>query len=261
MFFSLSKIFGAIFSPLNLVFLLLVAGALIAVFSKKTGRSVKVLGMALFILFGLVPLGPHMLSALENYYDRPATMPEKVDGILVLGGSFETAISAERGVTALNDTAERVTTALALAHQYPQAIIVFSGGNGHLMGGQRTEAQDAAAFLSSIGFDDTNVIYEDQSRNTYENIKFSEDLVLPQEGETWLLVTSAYHIPRALAVARKQGWPGIVPYPVDYRTTGKSPWLPDQFDMLGYMAELQLALHEYLGIAAYQATGKISLPL
>lgn len=259
MFFLASKIFWLLFSPLNLVFLIILGGAVATAFSKKVGRSVMALGLFLFIMFGIFPLGQNMLAFLEDRYKRPAAMPERVTGILVLGGTFMTHISEARGVPAVNETAERIYDALALARQYPQAIVLFSGGNGLLGGGEWTEADDATIFLKHIYFPEEHVLFEDESRTTFENIKFSQRLVMPQPGETWILVTSAYHMPRAAAVARARGWGDIIPYPTDYRTTGPTGWLPRDLDLLGNFYDLHVAMHEYLGLIAYQLSGKISL--
>ncbi len=259
MFFSLSKIFWALCAPLNLIFLILLGGALVTLFSRAIGRSLMVLGMFLFIVAGIVPTGRQLLVTLENQYTQPATMPENVDGILVLGGSSETVISEARGDVALNDSAERFFTALALAKQYDQALLVFSGGNGKLVNRIGNESADLQKILQAQQFPEDNVIYESESRNTYENFVFTKELVLPQPGETWLLVTSAFHMPRSVAVAKSTGW-DVVPYPTDYRTTGSESWWPTGFNMLGNMHDLGVAVREYIGLIAYQFTGKISLP-
>ncbi|MCB9995682.1 MAG: YdcF family protein [Rhodospirillales bacterium] len=260
MFFGLSKIIGAVLSPLNLTFLLFAGALLLTVFSRKAARSFFLLGFLLMILCGVLPLGSNLLVQLENSTHRPEQMPERIDGILILGGSFDTALSETRQAIALNETAERIVDALALARQYPQAVIVYSGGNGRLTGRIGTEAQAMAGLLDTLTIPDDNFIYEDESRNTYENIVFSKDLVLPQEGEHWLLVTSAFHMKRALAVARTAGW-DMIPYPVDYRTRGEMKWLPTGLNLGGNYYDAHVALHEYLGLLAYQLTGKISLPL
>jgi len=258
MFFTASKIIWGILSPLNLVFLVLLCGAVMSIFSKALGRSLMALGLFLFVAFGIFPLGQNMLAFLEKQHERPAAMPERVHGIVVLGGSFMTHISEVRGVTAINETGERIIDGLTLAKRYPDAILVFSGGNGRLLGGDRTEAEDAELFLRETGLTAENVLYEDQSRNTWENIKFTRNLLMPQPDETWILVTSAYHMPRAMRVAKALGWT-MIPYPTDYRTPGYGGWLPRDFDMLGNFYDLHVAMHEYIGLAAYQLSKKISL--
>ncbi len=261
MFFSLSKIIWALLSPLNLIFLIFVLGMVVSLFSKVQGRSVLMLGFVMFAGFGLFPVGQYMLILLEKHHERPAALPDRVDGILVLGGTFNSSVSEGRGLPAMNEAAERVVDALALAQKHPNALVVFSGGNGKLVNNGRTEADDIALFLERVGFSEDNVIYEDESRNTYENIKLTKELILPQPGETWVLISSSYHLPRAYAVARKQKWGGIIPYPTDYRTSGDVSWIPSEFDFLENFYNLHVALHEYIGIAAYHFTGKITLPL
>lgn len=230
-------------------------------FSKSRGRAVLILGFVMFAGFGLFPVGQNMLVLLEKHHERPSNMPDRIDGILVLGGAFTSSVSEGRGIPALNEAAERVVDGLALARLYPNSIIVFSGGNGDLLNKDRAEAEDVSLFLKAVEFPEDNVIYEDVSRNTHENIKFTKELILPQREETWVLVSSAYHMPRAYAVARKQGWGTIIAYPTDYRTTGKVSWVPRKFDVLDHFKDLRVALHEYIGIAAYHFTGKITLPL
>lgn len=262
MFFPLSKIVWAVLSPLNLVFLVLLGGGAVSLFSRR-GRGLVVLGMLLFAAGGIFPVGHHLMARLESRYQAPDPMPARVDGILILGGSFMTDISAARGMVSVNETAERLFEGLALARRYPDAIVLFSGGNGRLGGGERTEAEDAELFLKTLGFPDDNVLFEDRSRNTFENFVYSRQIVLPRDEDTWIVVTSAWHMPRAMAVAQATGWTNVVPYPVDYRTKGGDEavgWMPRGFDVLGAFSDLQVALHEYVGLAAYYMSGRISLP-
>ncbi|MBI4030219.1 MAG: YdcF family protein [Proteobacteria bacterium] len=215
------------------------------------------MGVALLLFFacGLAPLGLDSLVALENKYARPAAMPEQVDGIVVLGGAFDTYISAKRGAATVNDGGERVFEAIALAKRYPMAVPVFSGGEGLLFEDTGPESDDMAAWMEAAGVDPARFIFEDESRNTRENLLFTKNLVLPQEGETWLLVTSAYHMPRAMMVARGAGWE-LVPWPVDYRTDGKIRLWPQKFDVAGNFYKTDLALHELVGMAAYRLLRK-----
>lgn len=184
---------------------------------------------------------------LENRHARPAAAPERVDGIVVLGGAFDTYISAKRGAATVNDGGERVLEAVALAKKHPMAVPVFSGGEGLLFEDTGPESDDVKAWMDAAGVDPARFVFEDESRNTRENILFTKNLVLPQEGETWLLVTSAYHMPRAMMVARAAGWE-FVPWPVDYRTDGKIRFWPHKFDVAGNFYKTDLALHELLGI-------------
>ncbi|TIU18533.1 MAG: YdcF family protein, partial [Mesorhizobium sp.] len=82
------------------------------------------------------------------------------------------------------------------------------------------DAETAPRLFAALGVTADRLILENRSRNTYENAVFTRELVTPKPGETWLLVTSAFHMPRAKALFDKAGF-ATVPWPVDYRTSGK----------------------------------------
>jgi uncharacterized SAM-binding protein YcdF (DUF218 family) len=254
----ISKIVWLFLSPINLMFLVMLVGALLSHFEKKA-TAIRFYGLAFLILFlfGLMPFGTDMLALLEARHKRPAELPAHIDGIIVLGGAFETDIGeARKGIVSLNDQAERATEALGLAQQHPEVILIFSGGNGLLSGGTLTEAESAEQFFKMVGFDDSAVFYEDQSRNTFENVKFSRLMFYPDPAETWVLVTSSYHMPRAVAVFETQGWQ-VIPWAVDYKTDGKFYLFPQRFDIGGNLRKSALALHELTGLIVYRLTGRI----
>jgi uncharacterized SAM-binding protein YcdF (DUF218 family) len=135
----------------------------------------------------------------------------------VLGGSINPALSA-----ALVDTSER-------------------------------EADVARAVLAAVGLDTDRVTFERDSRNTYENAIDGKRLADPKPGETWILITSAYHMPRAVGCFRAQGWP-VIPYPVDYGTEPHGN--PPTFSLLGGLDEVHWALREWLGLVFYALAGR-----
>ena len=258
MFFHLAKLGWALLAPLNLIFVLLLLGGVLLFKNAMWGRRVILTAAALFFVVGILPVGPDMLVWLESRYERPATLPERVDGIIVLGGIFETQITLARHTPAINGQVERVLEALALVKKYPRAKIVFSGGNGRWLTQAPPETSDAAQFFKSMGLSDDRVIYEDKSRNTYENAVFSQHLALPTAHSNWVVITSAYHMPRAAGVFRSITWPGTLTFqPVDYMTTGQYEWLPHRFDVLGNVYDFSVAFRELVGIAAYRLTKKI----
>ena len=106
-----------------------------------------------------------------------------------------------------------------------------------------------------MGFDTKRIIYEGQSRNTFENAEFSKKLVSPKNGEVWLLVTSASHMKRSVMIFNSSGW-DVVPYPAGYLTRGDYKLIPN-FYVLENMYKLQIAVREMIGIMAYTLTGKI----
>lgn len=107
----------------------------------------------------------------------------------------------------------------ALARRYPQARLVFTGGSGNLGGGSPSESEIVGRYADPMGLPRTRLILEDRSRNTRENAAFTADMVKPKPGERWLLVTSAWHMPRAIGCFRQAGF-AVIAYPVDYRTGG-----------------------------------------
>jgi uncharacterized SAM-binding protein YcdF (DUF218 family) len=257
-FFYLSKIFWFAAAPLNLLFLLLAAAMLAGARGwRRFSRGLGGAALLLFLICGISPAGYDLLVLLESRYPPPlaAARPARADGAVILGGSFYTHVTQARGVPAVNDNAERVLAAAQLARLYPQAEIVFSGGYGRLAGKARPEAEDVRLFLDTYGIGGAHMRFEEKSRNTYENLKFARQMAQPRPGQRWLLVTSAWHMERAMRIARRLGWE-MIPWPVDYRTTGRYRLLPPDCDIPGRFYETQLALHELAGIAIYRLTGK-----
>jgi uncharacterized SAM-binding protein YcdF (DUF218 family) len=163
-------------------------------------------------------------------------------------------LTHHRGQAAIGAAAERLFAMAALAKRYPQAKLVFTGGSGRLFAQDKKEAHLVAPLIQSLGVDSARAIFEDQSRNTTENATFSRRLADPKAGETWLLVTSAWHMPRTVGSFRKAGWP-VVAYPVNYTTTGES--MPPLLFNFGYgISSLGGAMHEYAGLFFYWLTGK-----
>jgi len=255
MTFALSKILWPITQPSNLLLLLLVIGLVAwrARDARWGRRLVTAVGLGLAVL-GLLPVGSGLLHPLESRFPQPRAMPAKIDGIVVLGGAIQRKLSQVWGRPALNERAERMTAALALARRYPAAKLVFTGGIGGLSQAGPTEAEVARAFFAEQGLDPARILFEHRSRNTYENAIDSYRLVHPAPGQIWLLVTSAFHMPRALGVFRQAGWT-MIPYPVDYQTTGGFPsdW---QFDVAANLARVDLAARAWLGLVAYRLMGR-----
>lgn len=241
--------------PVNLAILSLGFGVVVARFCKVTARVCIGFSLVLLIVFGVLPVGQGMLYALESRV-AAGDVPARVDGILILGGAIDTRESAAFQQAQVNDGADRIINALMLARAHPEAKIVFSGGSGLLERQVSGEADFMKTVISGLGFDSHKIIYETESRNTAENIHNSFDLVKPQAGENWILVTSAFHMPRSLGIARKTGWE-LIPHPVDYRSYGYYPILPREFDALDNLRAANLSIREFIGLLAYKMTGKI----
>ena len=186
---------------------------------RRLANWLVVTSLVLIAFAGYSPLGEMLILPLEQRFPPwdPAHGPP--DGIVVLGGAIEPDISIARGFVALNDAAERITATAELARRYPDVRIIFSGGSASLFPGGVLEAPYAVKILEALGIAHDRITAEEQSRNTIENAVFSRLIAEPKPGERWLLVTSAFHMPRAIAVFRAAGFP-IEAYPVDWRTRG-----------------------------------------
>ncbi len=258
MFFVLSKVLGFFALPSNLVISLgLVGVVLLATRFSRAGRGLVVASLLLLAIFGLSPIGNTLIVPLEDRFPRWTGAGGDPDGIVVLGGAVTPEVSAARGEIALNEAAERMTVIAGLASHYPKAKIIFSGGNASLFDRENTEAEFALRLFESFGISRGRVLAEDRSRNTIENAAFTKALALPKPGERWLLVTSAYHMPRAIGVFRRAGFP-VEAFPVDWRTRGLADVvLP--FNSVGDgLRRTDTAVHEWIGLFVYWLTGKSS---
>ncbi len=248
--FILAKIAEFLLAPADLVAGLVLIGAIL-LFTRRwrLGRGLVVL--AAILQLGSAQIDPWLRRALEDRFAL-ATEPRHVDGIIVLGGAIEPQLSVARGRPALG-SADRVTAMVELAHRHPEARVVYSGGSGNLLDQADKEAPQLRMLLDSMGIGVAGMTFEDQSRTTHENAVFSKRLTAPQPGETWLLVTSAMHMPRAMGAFRAIGWP-VIPYPVDYTTLPSTP-MGLSFNLGSGPAHLQAVLHEWLGLAQYRLMG------
>ncbi|MBL8584028.1 MAG: YdcF family protein [Rhizobiaceae bacterium] len=256
MFFEISKIFGFFAQPLN--FSIFVLG--LCVLAALLGwHRLSFAGMAMVFvvmaLSGWTSLGARLLTPLEDRFPRPMAAPERVDGIVVLGGGLEGAINLARGGYELNSGGDRFVEAAILARRYPDARIDVSRGTATQNQAGAGEAATAPRLMTALGVEPDRLILENRSRNTYENAVFTRELVTPKPGETWLLVTSAFHMPRSVALFRKADFP-IVPWPVDYRTSGNEGYGFFRDNPQDAMQNTAVAIREWIGLVAYYLSGR-----
>jgi uncharacterized SAM-binding protein YcdF (DUF218 family) len=254
MFFLASKILGYLLAPVHVaIFLCAVGATLLYTRWQGWGRALATVGAFALLLMGFTPLGDMLAAPLESrFHEAPRDLPAPPDGIIVLGGAADAELSAERNWPSLSEAAERLTTPIALMRKYPQARLIFSGGSAAPPGFPEIEV--AKQFWSDAGVDESRVIFEGRSRNTVENAVFTRELVQPKAGERWLLVTSAMHMPRAIGVFRKAGFP-VIAFPVDYRTH-RDIWRLEFPGALRALSLVESAAHEWAGLLAYWLTGK-----
>ncbi len=253
----MSETLWALLQPSSLL-VIAIALALVGTWLRwhALAASLLTLVLASIAVAVVLPVTEWIAGPLEEQV-APVALPARVDGILVLGGAVEWRITASRGQLTLNEAGERIAAAAALAQRYPQARLVFTGVF------QDTFAQDFRAHGTERSlwygpvFADRDVRYLGSARSTFEDALVALRETPPAPAETWLLVTSAMHMPRALATFRTQGWTTLVPFPVDYRTTGTA--LPGfDWDVAGTLADLDVAVREWGALQVYRRTGRIS---
>ena len=244
-------------SPISL---LIIAALLGTIFARgrfgRVAQAVSVAASALLLIGAAAPVGLALISSLENRFPSPpADMPEPY-GIIVLGGAMDGNTSTARG-QAIFDEGERVIQAVRLAQRYPDAHIVFTAGTASIFPRSSTEALEARKLMAELGVDSDRIALEEKSRNTDENALFTAAIVHPKPDQRWLLVTSAFHMARSMGVFERVGF-NVIAYPVAFRTLGPG------LERLGCCASpgknlqlLEIALREWIGLAAYRVTGRI----
>jgi uncharacterized SAM-binding protein YcdF (DUF218 family) len=253
-FFVVSKIFWALARPNTLALVLAVIGAALLWRGRRFGRWPLALGLGWYVAVFVLPVAALLTLPLEERFPRPADPPAKVDGIVVLGGAVEQELTAAHGIPALNGAAERMTEAVALARRYPEARIVFTGGSSKVMGGGPNEVETSRLLFAELGLPPERLIFEEEARNTWENAVLTRRMVEPKPGETWLLVTSASHMPRAMGCFRGAGW-SVIPWPVNY-TTGRDPGLWWNWPFPTRLNQAEWAMREWVGLIAYHLMGR-----
>lgn len=260
MLHALSKIAGFLLQPSHLMLIAIGVGLAVAwrQASRRRGLGLAAAALALYVLVGLVPLGNALLLPLEQRFaDAPATdaIAGPLAGIVILGGFEDGWVSSGRPGLTVNEAAERLTEGIRLALKRQEARIVFTGGVGRLWPAGVAAGGPVGKLITDLGIAPTRIVLEQRSRNTLENALFTRDLVAPKAGERWLLVTSAYHMPRSVGVFRVAGFE-VVPYPVDYRTRDAGDiWR--LFDRVPAGHErLDLAAREWIGLLAYWLMGR-----
>ena len=253
-FFTLSKWLWLLFSPAHLILLLLlIAWLLLLLGRRRRGMQLMTLLLLALLLLTWFPVGDALLYPLESRFPANPRLPQQVDGIVVLGGSVMPETSRYWRQLEVNEAAERLGAFIELARRYPDARLLFTGGNASLNPGRSTEASQVGRLFRTAGIGD-RVVMENQARNTAENARFAKQRLTPKPGEKWILVTTAYHMPRSIGVFCRQGW-SMIPYPVDHYSLPEK-LLDPRPQLLANLNKLQAALHEWMGLFAYRLTGR-----
>lgn len=257
MFFVLSKTIGTMLVPVNFLIGIGVLGALLLLTRWAVlGRRLLVFSVLLLAVCGFSPIGTLLILPLEERFPPWDPSHGAPDGIVVLGGGIDPDLSAVLGRPALGHSGERVLATAELARRYPKARIIYSGGNPNLIGDDSSkEADYGLAMLEELGVAKARLTTERQSRNTFENAEFAKAIARPKEGERWLLVTSAFHMPRSMGLFRRAGFK-VEAYPVDRRASKSEAFSFYSLAMNG-LERTDIATREWIGLTAYRLTGKI----
>ena len=266
LFFVISKAAHILIEPLNWL-MILIAFALLFLLLRKNHLLRRVLGIAFCLGFfiGYMPTSQLAMRILEDAVPQTPITPEllgQVGGVLVLGGAIEGgSIARDRGEVSIYSSAERVTKAFQLLRHYPDLPFIFSGYSGRLLPQGLSEADAFKQLLQEQGLSNHLGFYENQSRNTYENMLYSKkiiDGIAEKVGvpvKPWLLITSASHMLRSMQVAHEQGI-YVLPVLVDYQTSKQTSW--HRFDLVEGGDQWNRLIHELIGMVAYWISGKAS---
>jgi len=266
LFFVFSKIVQFCIEPLNWAIVFVVLSLLfLGLRSPHLSKRFLLLALVDLLLIGWLPSSEVFLRALEDATPKVnlTQMSEKdFGGIIILGGAIEGGeITVDRGEISIGSAAERVTKAFELIRRYPELPFIFSGFSGRLSPKGMSEADAFKQLVAEQGLPDKFAHYENQSRNTYENVVFMKPMIMEfgaksanDTPKAWLLITSASHMYRSLKIFQKQGIE-VIPIPVDYQTGNRLHW--GSFDLIEGAKQWNNFLHELIGLLAYRLTGKI----
>lgn len=257
LFFLISKIAWLILSPDSLLLILILVTLFLLYKGKiKPAKILLTVISGILLILSFFPVGEWLLYPLETRFKTNPELPAKIDGIIVLSGAEDPLLSSVWEQVELGAAAERDLAFLTLAKQFPQAKLIFTGGTGSLTHQEYKAADVAKNLFEQQGFDITRIVFERESRNTYENVTNSKNLIKPLKTESWILITTSWHMPRSFGIFCKAEWP-VIPYPVDHQTE-KGNLLRINFDLLDNLQTLKTAIKEWFGLVAYYLTDKTS---
>ena len=254
-FFWLSKSLWFLLSPLNFMLLCLGLVWLLWLLNiRKYLKSLTTIVLLTLYAMAIFPLGSSLLYPLENRFETNPVLPQEIEGIIVLSGAINADKSNLWDQTEVNGAVDRELAFIKLARRYPKAMLVYTGGSSNLIAQENKAADVARQLFSELGLSPERIIFERDSRNTWENAQLSFQSVQLGLSRPWILITSAFHMPRAVGVFCKTGWP-VIPYPVDHYSSPERSFKLG-FNLASRAGMLDLAVHEWLGLLAYRLTGK-----
>lgn len=254
MYFIASKTLGFFLVPSNLIACVALLGLVLMHLRKPIGKKLAIVALAVFTIAALSPLGNMILVPLEQRFPYMRFPEHPIEGIIVLGGSYDTHAGYIATIV-LNEDTEPMAVVANLAHRYPEAKIIFSGGTASLSKiTMPSEAEIAKKLFISFGVDPRRILVEDQSRTTEENAVFSARLLNPTKGSRWLLVTNAFHMSRSVGSFRRAGF-SVIGFAVGWRTHGWRDFFWPTGNATENLRRVDVATHEWIGLSVYRVLG------
>tara|TARA_Y100001936_G_scaffold253442_1_gene318123 strand:+ start:20 stop:802 length:783 start_codon:yes stop_codon:yes gene_type:complete len=255
MSFYLSKTIWVLLNPFNIFILFTISTIILYLISfRKISITIFLINSLYLILISFFPVGDYLIYKIEKEYHSNINIPDKLDGILILGGATNPSMYKEFNQISVNDSAERLIESVSIINRFKSSKVIFSGGSGVVNRPDLGHSQVAKLFYEKIGMGESRIIFEDNSRNTYENILFSKKIANPQKNQSWLLITSASHMKRAMLIGSKHNW-HLIPYAVDFKTMKILKFIPN-LNLLYNLNAFQQASYEWLGLISYYLMGR-----
>lgn len=249
-----SDLLWALLRPSNVLFSLLLLGFLVGFRWRVAARRLVGLALIGMVLPAFLPVTDWLALPLETRLFAPNPLPEEVDGIVVLGGAVDWDVSQAWGQLNTNSMGERMIAAGTLIERYPEAQLVMTGLYRNLVREEFGAERTGKTLFGGPRFADRDIRFYGIPRSTYEEALYATERLEPQAGETWLLVTSAWHMPRAYLTFQAQGWT-LIPYPVDYQSQGRIE-LDPTLNIVGRLYELDKITREWAALFVYNRLGR-----
>ena len=258
--FLLKKIISSLFLPLPVCALLLIAGLIFLWFTgrQRLGRILVSLGAVTLLLFSNASIPNLLLQPLERPFTPVFVTPEQAASLtqpplkwVVVLGAGDIYSPSLPPTTQLHDASlARIVEAVRIHRELPESKIVLSEGTTFE---NVPVAEVMGRAMRALGVEEKDLVLETQSRDTEESAQFVQRIV---GKDRLILVTSASHMKRSLALFRKLGMDSI-PAPTDYESSSQGLRLSDFYPSVGELHKADLALHEYLGLIWAKLRGKI----
>nr|WP_316651281.1 YdcF family protein [uncultured Gellertiella sp.] len=255
--FLVSKLYWLVFQPLSFALILAVAGITAGRLHRvRLHVAANLLSVTVLFLTLFTTTGALLLQPLEARFSRPVLRAAPAC-LIVLGGGFDNEVTTTRGGYELNAAGDRYLELLRLARLYPGAKLLISGGDAHLVRHTEDDVTISLRLLAGFGIGGDRVLADRTSRNTYENAENSRKLMDSAQIRDCLLITSAFHMPRAMGMFRQVG-ASVIAWPVDDRTDGTTGFAVDMSDPMGHAEQMSLALREWSGLLGNYLGGRTS---